>query len=134
MNNNQFAFPGKGGPMAIVEVLDFACYSMSKSLKTAIVFWDFSNAFCTTIHSLTIAIAKKFNLSDRCMDLLEQFLKQTLSTIKMSDINGYYFYDEIDLENGSPQGQIGSDFVFALINDGMNPRAVSYTHLRAHET
>ena len=124
MNDNQYASPGKGGPMAIVQTLDFAAMSAAQSKKTAIIFWDFSNAFCTTIHSLTESIASKYNLSDRMMELLGQFLKQTLSTIKMSDKNGIYFSDEIDVVRGNPQGQIGSDFIFAMINDGMSPEVI----------
>ena len=110
--------------MAIVSALDSAAEYSARKLKTAIVLWDFSNAFCTTIHYLTKNIAEKYNLSDRMMLLLHQFLEQTLSTIKMSDRNGVYFANEINTERGSPQGQIGCDFVFAMINDGMNPEAI----------
>ena len=88
MNDNQFAFPGKGGPMAIVTALDFFAAEAAKKSKAAFILWDFSNAFCTTIHYLTTLIAMKFNLSPRTISLLKQFLKQTLSTIKMSDKHG----------------------------------------------
>ena len=124
LNDNQFAFPGKGGPMAIVSILDFfACHARKRS-KAALILWDFSNAFCTTIHYLTMQIANKYNLSDRTIRLLKQFLEQTLSTIKMSDRNGVYFSDETDMIRGSCQGQIGSDLIFSLINDKMQPKLI----------
>ena len=121
LKKNQYAFPGKGGPMAIVQTLDDASEQSSKGNKTLILFWDFSNAFCTTIHKIIVAVAKKFNLSDRMMALLEQFLSQSFSAIKFSDKNGYYISDEIDMVRGTPQGQIGSDLIFALVNDNIDP-------------
>ena len=124
MNDNQFAFPGKGGPMAIVTALDFFAAEAAKKSKAAFILWDFSNAFCTTIHYLTTQIAMKFNLSPRIISLLNQFLKQTLSTIKMSDKNGVYFSEETDMERGGCQGQIGSDFIFSLINDQIQPETI----------
>ena len=125
LKNNQFAFPGKGGPMAIVKTLDTAAQHAAVSKKVMIVFWDFSNAFCTTIHKITEQIAKKFKFSERMMKLLSQFLEQTFSTIKMSDKDGFYLSDEIHTKRGSPQGQIGSDFMFALINDNIDPEVVA---------
>ena len=71
MNKNQFAFPGKGGPLATSKILDFVSYHASSGKKVLLVTWDFSNAFCTTIHKIITEIAKKFNLSDRVVDLLK---------------------------------------------------------------
>ena len=124
LSENQFAFPGKGGPLATAKILDFASFHASNGKKVLIVLWDFSNAFCTTIHRITLEIAKKFNLSDRMIKLLTQFLEQTLSVIKVSDKFGFYLSEEIDTVRGEQQGQIGSDFIFAMINDGMNPEKV----------
>ena len=124
LNDNQFAFPGKGGPMAIVTILDFIAQHAKKKSKGALILWDFSNAFCTTIHYLTMMIAKAYNISPRTERLLMQFLEQTLSTIKMSDRNGVYFSEETDMERGGCQGQIGSDFLFSLINDKIQPQTV----------
>ena len=69
-------------------------------------------------------IVSKYNLSDRLAKLLRQFLEQSFSSIKMADDGGFYISDVIDTVRGSPQGQIGSDFVFALINDGIDPEQV----------
>ena len=125
LKQNQFAFPGKGGPMAIVTTLDTAICNVKKGKKVMVVFWDFSNAFCTTIHKVTEDIAKKFNLSERMMKLLSQFLEQTFSTIKMSDKDGFYLSEETHTQRGSPQGQIGSDFFFALVNDNIDPETIA---------
>ena len=121
MKDNQYAFPGKGGPMAIVKTLDDASQYSAESKRVLILFWDFSNAFCTTIHGLTIKIAEKYNLSGRMIGLLTQFLEQSFAAIKMSDKDGFYISNEIHTGRGSPQGQIGSDFSFAMINDGIDP-------------
>ena len=124
MSSNQFAFPGKGGPLATVRVLDRANLLAKSNKKVLIVLWDFSNAFCTTIHSVVIAIARKFRLSEHTIALLEQFLEQSFSVIKMSDNDGYYLSEMTHTGRGDPQGQIGSDFVFAMSNDGMDPEAI----------
>ena len=110
--------------MAVIEILDtFIMHSKSKK-KTVLAIYDFSNAYCTVIHNVTLEIARRFNLSDRIMTLLEQFLKQTFSTIKMNDKNGYYQSQEINTGDGMQQGQIGSGFIFALINDNIDPLPV----------
>ena len=124
MNKNQFAFPGKGGPLATSEILDFVSYHASSGKKVLLVTWDFSNAFCTTIHKIITEIAKKFNLSDRVVELLKQFLEQTFSSVKMSDKEGFYISESIDLVRGTPQGQVGSDFIFAMVNDSITPEKV----------
>ena len=116
LKSNQYAFPGKGGPMAIVKTLDDISEQSAQGKRAFLLLWDFSNAFCTTIHDITIKIAKRFNLSERIVKLLEQFLEQSFSAIKMSDKDGYYISSVIHTNRGSPQGQIGSDFMFALIN------------------
>ena len=121
LKDNQYAFPGKGGPMAIVKTLDDASELSAKGLKTLILLWDFSNAFCTTIHNIIVDIARKFNLSDKMIALLKQFLEQSFSAIKFSDSKGYYISDDIDTGRGTPQGQIGSDLIFALVNDSIDP-------------
>ena len=76
--------------MAIVTSLDNAAAHGTLAKKAMIVFWDFSNAFCTTIHKITEKIAEKYHLSDRMITLLKQFLEQTHSSIKMSDKDGFY--------------------------------------------
>ena len=121
LKDNQYAFPGKGGPMAIVETLDNASELSAKGLKTVILLWDFSNAFCTTIHNIIVQIAQKYNLSERIVALLKQFLEQSFAAIKFSDSEGFYVSDEIDTGRGTPQGQIGSDLIFALVNDCIDP-------------
>ena len=124
MKNNQFSFPGKGSPMAIVKILDtFSAQSKLKK-KTILAIWDFSNAFCTISHEVILKIAEKYNLSPRIMHLLSQFLEQSFSIIKMSDKDGYYRSDEIHTGVGGQQGQIGSDFVFALSNENIDPEAI----------
>ena len=124
MNSNQFAFPGKGGPLATAKVLDFVNLHASSGKKVLLVTWDFSNAFCTTIHEITVKIAQRYNLSDRVTKLLSQFLEQTYSVIKIADSKGCYRSSELDLIRGTPQGQLGSDFIFAMINDNINPEQI----------
>ena len=121
MKGNQYSFPGKGSPMAIVKILDtFAMHSALKN-KTILAIWDFSNAFCTIIHDVIMKIAKSYNLSENILKLLSQFLEQSFSIIKMSDKNGFYQSDEIHTGVGGQQGQIGSDFIFALANENIDP-------------
>ena len=121
LKDNQYAFPGKGGPMAIVKTLDDASEMSAKGMKTCFLLWDFSNAFCTTIHRIIVAVARKFNLSERMLTLLKEFLEQSFSAIKFSDKNGYYISDTVQTGRGTPQGQIGSDLIFALVNDCIDP-------------
>ena len=111
--------------MAVVKTLDNASVHAGQSKKSMIVFWDFSNAFCTTIHEITIDIAKKYALSDRMTTLLKQFLEQSFTTIKMSDKDGFYLSEPSHTGRGGPQGQIGSDFIFALVNDGIDPEPIA---------
>ena len=66
-------------------------------------------------------IAKRYNLSENILKLLSQFLEQSFSIIKMSDKNGFYQSDEIHTGVGGQQGQIGSDFIFALANENIDP-------------
>ena len=124
MENNQFAFPGKGGPLATVQILDKANMYAKLGKKVLIVLWDFSNAFCTTIHKITLEIAGKFKLSERMTKLLKQFLEQSYAIIKMSDKDGFYLSDVTHTMRGDPQGQIGSDLIFALDNDGISPEVI----------
>ena len=56
--------------------------------------------------------------------LLNQFLEQTFSVIKISDQKGVYLSNEIDMVRGNPQGQLGSDFIFAMINDRIQPENI----------
>jgi hypothetical protein len=121
LNDNQYGFPGKGGPMGTVKVLDEANSLAASGKKVLVVLWDFSNAFCTTIHKITLEIAKKYKLSERMTTLLEGFLKQSTAIIKMADSGGFYLADASTTNRGGQQGQIGSDFIFALVNDGINP-------------
>ena len=121
MKDNQYSFPGKGSPMAIVKILDtFSVHSALKS-KTILAIWDFSNAFCTIIHDVVMKIAEKYNLSQRILKLLSQFLEQSFSIIKMSDKNGFYQSNEIHTGVGGQQGQIGTDFIFAISNENIDP-------------
>ena len=43
----------------------------------------------------------------------------------MSDKDGFYLSEESHTLRGSPQGQIGSDFFFALVNDNIDPEAIA---------
>ena len=121
MNNNQFAFPGKGSQLAIVNVLDTAANFSASKKPVLIALWDFSNAFCTTIEEITLKILEKFNISDRIMKLFKEFLHQTFSITKINDKTGFYQSSLMNTGRGNPQGQIGSDFIFALVNDGIEP-------------
>jgi hypothetical protein len=86
--------------------------------------WDFSNAFCTMSHSAIIDIAKRFGFCDQMELLLKKFLDQSQSMVKMSDVNGQYMSNSFDTKRGCQQGQIGSDFIFSMINDQILPRAI----------
>ena len=121
MKGNQYSFPGKGSPMAIVQILDTFAAQAGLKNKTILAIWDFSNAFCTIVHDVIMKIAEKYNLSERILKLLSQFLEQSFSIIKMSDKNGFYMSDEIHTGVGGQQGQIGSDFIFALANENIDP-------------
>ena len=55
------------------------------------------------------------------MSLFAQFLRQNMSTIKVSDKNGFHFSDLTNMRRGCQQGGIGSDVVFAMINEGFTP-------------
>ena len=124
MNNNQFSFPGKGTPMAIVKILDTFAMHAANGKKSLLAIYDFSNAFCTLIHPVVLKIASSYGISEQSMKLLEQFMEQSHSSIKMSDKNGYYMSDEIHTGVGNQQGQIGSDFIFSVANDATEPEII----------
>ena len=121
LGKNQYSFPGKGSPMAIVAILDSFSMQQKMKKKAVLAIYDFSNAYCTIVHKVTMQIAARFNLSSRTLELLKQFLGQTFSTIKMSDKDGFYQSTEINTVDGMQQGQIGSGFIFALVNDNIDP-------------
>ena len=123
LNDNQYSFPGKGGPLAIVVTLDDLNLQVSTGRPTLLILWDFSNAFCTFHHEVAIKIAKHYNLSDRFIDLLIQFLKQDTFRIKMEDKTGLYLSKEVTTGVGGQQGQIGVDFIFSLVNDSIQPKS-----------
>jgi hypothetical protein len=120
MNSNQFSFPGKGTPLAIHNILDEANSKACNKFSTAIVLFDFSNAFNTFSHDALSNILKHYNIPESLKTLTDKFLKQSNTIIKMSDKDGFYFSDKITTNSGSPQGQIGSDFLFAIINDSID--------------
>ena len=121
LKSNQYALPGRGGPMAVFVTLDDVAVQCALGLKVYLVFWDFSNAFCTTHHDVTMDIADAYNISPQVRDFLLQFLDQSCSTIKMSDVNGYYLSSELKTGRGGCQGQIGVDLLFAMVNDSIDP-------------
>ena len=122
---NQFSFAGKSITMAIIDFLDKAFHQQSiKGNKVLIVMWDFSNAFCTMSHKAIIDIAKRFGICGNMEILLKQFLDQSKSIVKMSDVNGQYKSDSFQTNRGCQQGQIGSDFIFSMVNDQILPRPV----------
>jgi hypothetical protein len=122
---NQFAFKGKGTDMAIIDFLDEAYYQESiKNNKILIVLWDFSNAYCTILHDIIIKVAMRFGVKGDMLNLLYEYLKQTRSIIKMSDVNGHYQSQIIDTKRGCQQGQIGSDFIFSMVNDQILPEPI----------
>jgi hypothetical protein len=125
LNRNQFSLPGKGCPMAIVSILDNVSYLSSQKQKVLLVFWDFSNAFCTFDHDAAMQIFGSYPISAQKLKLIREFLKQSGSITKISDRNGHYMSSLKTSDCGTPQGQIGSDFFFVVVNDNMEPIKVS---------
>jgi len=124
LKSNQYALPGRGGPMCTYLTLDSTCVQAALGKKVYLAFWDFSNAFCTNDHGVTMQIADAYNLSPKMMELLLQFLEQSTATIKMNDVNGYYLSEPSTTSRGGVQGQIGTDFIFAMVNDAIDPTTV----------
>ena len=121
MFNNQYSFSGKGCPMAIVKILDHINWMASLKLKTIIVLWDFSNAFCTFDHNVLMKIIKRFNIPKNLEKLIPKYLNQSSTIVRMNDSNGYYKSNVSKTSRGSPQGQIGADFMFAMANNAIQP-------------
>ena len=130
MNKNQYSFPGKGCQVAIVTILDQLNSLATQGIPTFLVLWDYSNAFCTFLHDVAEKIAQRYNLSDNTLRLFTQFLDQTTSIIKISDGGGYYFSDKLKTGRGGQQGQIGTDFVFAMLNDNIQPKSYFGEHVQ----
>jgi len=123
---NQFSFANKGITMAIIDFLDKAFHQESiKGNKVLIVMWDFSNAFCTMSHKSIMDIAKRFGICGNMEILLQYYLDQSSSMVKMSDVNGQYISDKFKTNRGCQQGQIGSDLIFAMVNDQILPRPIN---------
>ena len=121
MQKNQYSFPKKGCPIACVNFLDSISQHLHDGKKVVVALFDYSNGFCTPYLPVALKIAKKYNLSDRALRLFKDFLKQNMTILKISDKNGYYFSPVTDMERGGQQGQLFVDFLFAIVNDGINP-------------
>ena len=119
---NQHSFPGTGCSLAIAKGLDTANMYAKRGMKCAIILYDYSNAFCTFSHEKTMEVAKKFINNDSILDLLEVYLQQSTTNIKISDKNGFFISEKSTTNRGLPQGQIGADIVFAFINNIIQPK------------
>ena len=113
-----------GTQMAISDIFDDIHHQLYAGKYVVLAVWDFSNCFCTFDHERTEDVAKMYNFSPEMMQLFSQFLRQNNSTIKISDKNGFHFSDETDMRRGCQQGAIGSDVVFAMVNEGFMPSGV----------
>ena len=47
LGKNQYAFPGKGTPAAIADLMDTLNFHACAKVFVILALWDFSNAFCT---------------------------------------------------------------------------------------
>jgi len=121
LNNNQYALPGKGCPIILAETLDEISFGIAQKKPVIAAFYDFSNAFCTTFHEATMKIVRQYNFTDRTLDLLQQFIEQSDTHVKFSDQNGFHISTMRHHDNGELQGQIGSDIVFTVTNDDIQP-------------
>jgi hypothetical protein len=121
MITNQYSFPGKGTQMATVELLDTISYHLNAKMCVLVIFYDMSNAFCTCPAEKVIQIAENFGVCGTMKNLLVEFLDQTTSVIKMNDSRGHYRSKIINTGRGCQQGQVGSDFIFTMLNDGIRP-------------
>ena len=90
MNNNQYSFPGKGCPSAIHTILDDANAKACSNFSTAIVLFDFSNAFNCFSHNALKNIIKYYKIPKHLKSLVGKYLNQSTTTIKMSDRDGFY--------------------------------------------
>ena len=123
--DNQFAMPGKGAPMANVKVFDELCVQIKLKRKILLIFWDFSNAFLCFDRNIAVEFAKKHGISDHLVKLLPQFLDQGSSIIKTHDKDGFYRSKMVTTYRGSLQGQLGSDLIFTMLSDRMIPEKVA---------
>jgi hypothetical protein len=89
-----------------------------------------SNAFCTCPAEKVLQIAQHFGVCGIMEKLLKEFLDQTTSLVKMNDSRGFYRSNEFNTNRGCQQGQIGSDFIFTMLNDGIQPIQVSDEFIR----
>jgi len=122
--------PGKGTQMAIVELLDTISYQLKSGMCVLVVFYDMSNAFCTFPAEKVIQIARNFGICGTMEKLLIEYLDQSTSVVKMSDSRGFYLSEKFDTKRGCQQGQIGSDFIFTMLNDGIRPIQVSDEYIQ----
>ena len=127
MNDNQFAFAGKGTNLAMTNMLDDINIAANSGKPTIMALWDFSNAFCTYNHEVIKAIVKSYQIPEGFLDLLSEYMEQSTTIVKMQDSKGFYFSKESKTEVGGPQGQIGTDKIYAISNDNMEPIADAET-------
>jgi hypothetical protein len=125
MLQNQYSFPGKGSQLAAVDLMETVSYHLALKKAVIIVCYDMSNAFCTNPSKFVLKVAERFGVCGKMLSLLNEFLQQTKSIVKMKDSNGYYQSKIFDTKRGCQQGQIGSDFVFTMLNDGIRPITIS---------
>jgi hypothetical protein len=122
LSKDQFALPGKGCPVATATILDELNAMITTGYPTLLILWDFSNAFCTYDHEIAMEIFAKFNLSNHLLGLIKQFLQQDKFSVKMMDAQGFYLSKMVQTGVGGQQGQIGTDFLFTVLNDGIRPQ------------
>ena len=130
LSKDQFALPGKGCPVATATILDELNAMITTKRPTLLILWDFSNAFCTYDHEIAMELFAKFNLSDHLLGLIKQFLQQDTFSVKMMDAQGFYLSKKVQTGVGGQQGQIGTDFLFTVLNDGIQPTCHHGVHCR----
>jgi len=121
MVQNQYSFPGKGTQLAVIELMEKVSFQLSLKKAVIIVCYDMSNAFCTCPAEFIIKIAERFGVCNKMKDLLVEFLNQSKSIVKMNDSKGFHRSKIFDTKRGCQQGQIGSDFIFTMLNDAIMP-------------
>ena len=122
MSGNQYAMPTLGCQAAISDTFDEIFYNIKSGMYVMLAITDQSNAFCVTDHDVAEKIAKdSYDFSPRMLEIFKQYQDQTVSTVKISHKNGFFFSQKTDMRRGNQQGQICSDTVFQMLNEAILP-------------
>ena len=113
--DNRRNFSYRGTHLCIVENFDNILTKIEKKTPCLLVKYDFSNAFGTLFHERVILASREVGLHENVINFIVSYLRnQKWAETIVQDDYGFYLSDQIKMDRGTVQGQIGSDVLFVI--------------------